>query len=129
MTATRARGQAVYDKLHSEEARGFLKAILDGDLDDDLAILIVNAKRRQSHSLRRTYRIGQRVKLVGTRNATVEGKVGEVAKVNPSRVVVFLDDDWREWMGPRERLTAREKADYGSFSVPPSMLEVEGAGR
>lgn len=79
-----------------------LTAILDGEYDWRLLEDIDHAI---SIHKKVTFRRGTRVKLIGTRNVEIDGKIGTVEKVNSNRVSVLLEDG-------------------GGFNVPPAMLEV-----
>lgn len=120
-----AKKDTVLEGLHSDAARAALTAILEGALDNehDLDILERNAKARRTWLLKNQFRVGQRVRLVNTKNPELEGKQGTIVKHNPRRLSVFLDSDWAEWMGPLDRMTIAEKRDFASLGVPPSMLE------
>jgi hypothetical protein len=97
--------------------------ILDGGHDAYLSEIAAAATHRMKTVARTSFPLGSRVRLVGTRNAAMEGKLGQVVKFNPKRVLVFLDSDHHEYMGPLDRLTLRERQDYASVGVPISMLE------
>lgn len=82
-------------------------AILAGDHDAELEQIDMAIRNRK----RRMFRPGALVKLTGTRNPTIDGKIGTVIKVNPKRVSVGLG----------------EKGPYGydhEYLVPVGMLEL-----
>lgn len=89
--------------------------IIDGDYDGDLAYIAQAVQARK----KTMYRKGSKVKLVGTRNVEIDGKVGTVLKVNATRVTVGLGEPTTDQFGT----TWSE----GEFNVPPAMLEVVGA--
>lgn len=81
--------------------------ILNGDHDDILDYIDQAVQARK----KRMYRPGAKVRLVGTRNAEIDGQIGTVVKVNAKRITVGLGEK-SEWGYEREYL------------VPISMLEV-----
>lgn len=117
------RGEAVYASMHSDKARDMLRAIMAGEVDEDLDVIERNARLRARTAAKRAFPLGSRVRLHGTRNPNYEGREGTVVKINPTRLLVWFDEDHAEWMGPLERMTLAEKASYASLGVPPSMLQ------
>lgn len=111
-------------KLHTDEARAVIDALQSGALDADLASLAANLKRRDTWLRKNAFPVGTRVRLVNTKNVEYDGKVGTVVKHNPTRVSVFLDSDFAEWMAPSlEAMTITDKRELASLGVPQSMLE------
>jgi hypothetical protein len=64
--------------------------------------------------LNRQFRKGAKVRLVGTGNAELEGKVGVVIRVNQKSVAVGVGEYDPQWGGSYSE---------GSYNVPPRMLE------
>jgi len=115
--------QAVLDGLHSDKAREVFLAIWNGEVDEDLDVILRNGAIRGKNAARQSFPLGSRVKVVGSKDPNLEGKEGVVAKLNPKRVVVFLDQDWQEWMGPREKMTRKELAEMARFGFPRPWLQ------
>ncbi|HSE44255.1 MAG TPA: hypothetical protein VLA89_02890 [Gemmatimonadales bacterium] len=67
---------------------GLPYAIIQGEHDDDLSYIQMACKQR----LKRLYRKGARVRLVGLDNPTVDGCEGRIEKTNQKSVTVILDD-------------------------------------
>lgn len=83
-------------------------AILDGGWDGELESLgYALAFRKKT-----MFRPGTKVRLVGTSNVQIDGKIGVVLKVNPKRISVGLGEK-QSWGG--------YEAEY---NVPLRMLEV-----
>lgn len=85
-----------------------LEAILRGDFDGEM---MENIEHAVAIRKKTQFRKGTKVKLVGTTNVEIDGKIGEVIKVGPKRIQVGLG----------------EKDQFGFadvFNVPPRMLEV-----
>jgi hypothetical protein len=94
------------DSLRSQHP--FLAAILDGDFD---GAMMENVEHAIAIRKRTMFRPGTKVRLVGTKNVEIDGKVGTVIRVGPKRISVGLG----------------EKDAFGypdSYNVPPRMLEV-----
>lgn len=80
--------------------------ILKGDHDAELEQIDLAIRNRK----RMMFRPGSKVRLVGTRNPTIDGQIGTVIKVNPKRISVGLG----------------EKGQFGyeqEYLVPVGMLE------
>lgn len=84
-----------------DEVGGVALAIINGEHDSDLQYIQQACGQR----IKRMFRKGQRVKLVGTTNVELEGKVGTIEKVNTKTISIWLDDG-------------------GGFNVSPNLLEV-----
>lgn len=84
-----------------EEVGGVALAIINGEHDADLQYIHQACGQR----LKRMFRKGQRVKLVGTKSVELEGKLGTIEKVNTKSVSVFVDE-------------------RGGFNVSPNLLEL-----
>jgi hypothetical protein len=82
-------------------------AIVAGEHDADLDQIDLAIRNRK----RRMFRPGTKVRLHGTRNASIDGMTGVILKVNAKRMTVGLG----------------EKDQFGyekEFLIPASMLEV-----
>lgn len=90
-------------------------AILDGKHDADLGHIVEAAQARK----KMMYRKGAKVKLVGTKNPTLDGKVGTVLKVNATRISVGVGTPTTDQFGTTW--------SDGEYNVPPAMLEIVGA--
>lgn len=90
--------------------------IIDGKHDDDLDYIAQAVKAR----IKMRFRKGDRVKLVGTRNPEIDGKVGTVLKVNAKTVSVGVGDVKHEEWDEAKRYPFY---DGGEFNVPLAMLE------
>lgn len=84
--------------------------ILAGQHDEHLAN-IMDACR---HRLKNKFRKGMKVRLSGTKNPRVDGKVGTVLSVNTKTVVVGLGEATTDQWGT--------SWSDGEFNVPPHML-------
>jgi hypothetical protein len=85
-----------------------LGEILDGDFDGKLLEDLQHAIAMRKKIM---FRKGAKVRMVGTTNVQLEGKIGEVIKVNSTRISVGLG----------------EKDQFGFaevYNIPPRMLEV-----
>lgn len=83
---------------------GIIAGEFDGELMEDIQHAIALRKKAQ-------FRPGTKVRLTGTTNVELEGKIGEVIKVGPARIKVGLG----------------EKDQFGHtdiYNIPPRMLEV-----
>ena len=84
--------------------------ILDGDFD---GIGLENLEHAIAIRKKQMFRVGAKVRLVNTGNVELEGKVGEILKVNQKKIAVGLGQkgQWGEW-------------SEGECGIPPRMLEV-----
>jgi hypothetical protein len=90
--------------------------ILNGDHDDILDAITQACK----HRVKSRYRKGMTVRLVGTKNATLEGKEARVLKVNTKTVSVGVGEvRYEEWDTRR----ACPYYEGGEYNVSPSLLE------
>ena len=96
-----------------ESIGGVPAAIMRGEHDEDLDYISQACSAR----LKTRFRKGSKVRLVGTRNVEIEGKIGTVIKVNPKRIAVGLGDPDLSFG------TRNPYYPEGSYNVPPSMLE------
>jgi chaperone required for assembly of F1-ATPase len=94
-------------------------AVLDGQHDAILDSIEQAVRHRRKAA---APRIGTRVRLVGTRNPRLEGKEGEVVKVNAKRLSIFLDGD--AFDTPLSRMPLAEKQALASVLAPLTMVEV-----
>lgn len=95
-------------------------AIIDGKYDADLGYIAEAVQARK----KAMYRKGVKVRLVGTKNPSLDGKVGTVLKVNATRISVGVGEKKTEGAGTP---FAYEVWSDGEYNVPPSMLEIVGA--
>ncbi len=90
--------------------------IWEGKHDGDIELIQLACAAR----LKGMFRKGAKVRLVGTRNPELDGKIGTVLKVNPKRVSVGVGTLQREGSGD----FSYEVWSDGEFNVPPAMLQV-----
>ena len=88
------------------------RAIIAGELDSDLDFIVQAAQARKKAMFRK----GTKCRLVGTRNAHLEGNECEILKVNSKTITVGVgintpDVYGDDWSG-------------GTFNVSPALLEV-----
>lgn len=82
------------------------RAIMAGELDSDISFILEACKARTKSMFRK----GSRVRLVNTRNVSLEGAEGTIVKVNQKSVTVGVG----------------EKDEFGylkEYNVPLAMLE------
>lgn len=87
------------------------REILDGKHDADLA----NIRHACDARLKRQWMKGMRIRLVGTRNAHIEGAEGVILKVNQKSVTVGL--------GTAETSQWGTTYSQGEFNVSPGLLQ------
>lgn len=86
-------------------------AIMQGQHDSELETIANACKVR----LKQMFRKGQKVKLVGTKNAEIDGKIGRIVKVNQKSITVGIGEPKVEF--------GEQYWPEGSYNVPPRMLE------
>jgi hypothetical protein len=90
--------------------------IIDGQHDSDLDFIAQACKAR----LKMRFRKGATVRLVGTKNAGIDGQIGTIIRVNQKSVAVGVGTPTTDEWGTSWSL--------GEYNVPPSMLEAVGVG-
>jgi hypothetical protein len=93
------------------EVHPLLGEIVDGKYDDILAYIPQACAAR----VKTRFRKGAKVRLTGTKNVQLDGKVGTVIKVNTKTVVVGIGTPTTEY--------GITLYDGGEYNVPPTMLE------
>lgn len=88
------------------------RRIMDGELDADLTYILEACAARKKNM----YRKGTKIRLVGTKNVSLDGKEGVVTKVNAKTVSVGIG-------APSTEFGMTYYPD-GEYNVPLSMLEV-----
>ena len=90
------------------------KQIIEGEFDEVLDVIEQSVHYRK----KLMFRVGAKVRLVGTRNVEIDGKIGTVLKVNSKRISVGLGN-------PDPNFGTRNPYyPEGIYNVPVGMLEV-----
>ena len=84
-----------------DEVGGVAQAIINGEHDADLSYIQQACRQR----IKRMFRRGQRVKLVGTKSVELDGKIGTIQKVNTKTISITIPD-------------------VGEYNVSPNLLEL-----
>lgn len=93
------------------------QSIFDGEHDDQLAEILAAAQARQKNRFRK----GQRVRIDGTGQATINGAEGVILKTNTKTISVGVGDlSYEDWDA------AREFPNYslGSWNLSSNFLTV-----
>jgi hypothetical protein len=83
-----------------EDVGGIALEIIRGEHDADLQYIQQACGQR----IKRMYRKGQRVKLVGTKNVELDGKIAVITKVNTKTLSITIPD-------------------VGEYNVSPALVE------
>ena len=86
-------------------------AIMQGQHDSELETIANACKVR----LKQMFRKGQKVKLVGTKNVDIDGKIATITKVNQKSISIGIGTPKTEF--------GSTYYPEGEYNVPPRMLE------